>query len=88
MQKVEYIDVKDLVLWTENPRDPISTRSKNQNVIYQALEDKHKKWRLSALAKAMGPYYDYSELPIAVYKNGAACKSKRGFAKVNEGLSL
>jgi len=70
MQKVEYIDVKDLVLWTENPRDPISTRSKNQNVIHQALEDKHKKWRLSALAKAMGPYYDYSELPIAVYKNG------------------
>ena len=70
MQKIEYIDVKDLILWTENPRDPISTRSKNQNVIHQAIEDKHKKWRLSALAKAMGSYYDYSELPIAVYKNG------------------
>lgn len=70
MQKIEYIDVKNLILWTENPRDSISTRSKNQNVIHQALEDKHKKWRLPALAKAMGSYYDYSELPIAVYKNG------------------
>lgn len=70
MQKIEYIDVKDLILWTENPRDPISTRSKNQNVIHQALEDTHKKWRLPALARAMGAYYDYSELPIVVYKNG------------------
>lgn len=69
MQKIEYIDIKDLILWTENPRDPISARSKNQNVIQQALEDKHGKWRLAALAKAMGAYYDYSELPIVVYKN-------------------
>lgn len=69
MQRIENINVKDLILWTENPRDPISARSKNQNVIRQALEDTHNKWRLAALAKAMGPYYDYSELPIVVYKN-------------------
>ena len=30
-QKVEYIPVQNLVLWTENPRDTIS--SKNKNVI-------------------------------------------------------
>ena len=38
-QTVEKIPVRDLVLWTENPRDPISSRSKNETVIRHALVD-------------------------------------------------
>ena len=34
------IKLKDLVLWTENPRDPISSESNNQNVANKALQNK------------------------------------------------
>lgn len=70
-QDVEKIPVKDLVLWTENPRDPISSRSKNETVIRHALVDAGKKWEIKKLAKKMGARYDFSELPTVVYKNGA-----------------
>ena len=67
-QKVEYIPVQDLVLWTENPRDPISAKNKNISVIRRAIEDVDKKWKLKKLAKEMGVRYDCSELPTVVYK--------------------
>ena len=70
-QSVEEICVKDLVLWTENPRDPISSRSKNETVIRHALADTGKKWEIKKLAKKMGARYDFSELPTVVYKNGS-----------------
>ncbi|GAA0548323.1 hypothetical protein [Chitinophaga japonensis] len=66
-QKVEYINIKDLVLWTENPRDPIDARAKDQDIVDRAIEDKSLKWSLSKLAKEMGDYYDFSELPTVVY---------------------
>ncbi len=69
-QSVEYIPVKDLILWTENPRDPISARNKNEAIIRRALEDVDNKWALRKLAKSMGPRYDLSELPTVVYKSG------------------
>lgn len=69
-QKVEYIPVQDLVLWTENPRDPISSKNKNESIIKRAIEDIDNKWRLKSLAKDMGARYDCSELPTVVYKNG------------------
>lgn len=69
-QKVEYIPVQDLVLWTENPRDPISTKNRNVSVIKRAIDDVGKKWQLKKLAKEMGARYDCSELPTVVYKNG------------------
>lgn len=69
-QNVEWIPVKDLVLWTENPRDPISARGNNESIIRRALVDVDKKWQLKKLAKEMGARYDHSELPIVVYKNG------------------
>ena len=68
-QRIEYIAIKDLVLWTENPRDPIDASSTDQNVIDRAISDPSNKWELSKLAKQMGAYYDYSELPIVVYKD-------------------
>ena len=69
-QRVQEIQVKDLVLWTENPRDPISTKGKNEMVIRRALSDVDKKWEIKSLAKKMGSRYDFSELPIVVYKKG------------------
>lgn len=66
-QKVEYINIKDLVLWTENPRDPIDANAKDQDIVDRAIEDKSLKWSLSKLAKEMGDYYDFSELPTVVY---------------------
>lgn len=66
-QKIEYIKIKDLVLWTENPRDPINPNAKDQDIVNKALDDTYSKWTLEKLAKDMGDYYDFSELPTVVY---------------------
>jgi hypothetical protein len=66
-QEVRYIKIKDLVLWTENPRDPIKANATDQEIVDKALDDKLSKWTLSKLAKEMGEYYDFSELPTVVY---------------------
>lgn len=66
-QKIEYIDVKKLVLWTENPRDPISANASDQDIVNKAWSDKGDKWQLLKLAKEMQSHYDYSELPTVVY---------------------
>ena len=68
-QKIEDINIKDLVLWTENPRDPINKHAKDQDVVDRALNDELSKlkWSLPKLAKEMGNHYDYSELPTVVY---------------------
>lgn len=69
-QRIEHIPVKDLVLWTENPRDPIDASASDEEVITRAISDPKSKWDLHRLAREMGAYYDLSELPIVVYKNG------------------
>lgn len=69
-QHVENIKVKDLILWTENPRDPITEDSSDADVIQRAVTDPKSKWDLKKLASDMGEYYDFSELPIVVYKGG------------------
>lgn len=69
-QKIEYIKVEDLVLWTENPRDPIDCSASDADVVKRAILDSRNKWNLKKLANEMGAYYDYSELPIVVYKKG------------------
>lgn len=66
-QEVKYINIKDLVLWTENPRDPINANASDQNIVDKALDDSFLKWTLHKLAKEMGDYYDFSELPTVVY---------------------
>lgn len=97
-QEIKYIKIKDLVLWTENPRDPIDSTAKDQDVVDRAINDPHAKWELNKLAKEMGDYYDYSELPIVVYKNGkpivydgnrrvVLAKIKLGYVK-GDGLSV
>lgn len=66
-QEVKYINIKELVLWTENPRDPIDENATDQDIVNRALIDSSNKWTLSKLAKEMGEYYDFSELPTVVY---------------------
>lgn len=69
-QIIEEIPIKDLVLWTENPRDPIDENATDQEVVERAYADPQKKWNLRSFADSMGAMYDYSELPTVVYKNG------------------
>ena len=66
-QEVKYINIEDLVLWTENPRDPIDEGASDQDIVDKALNDKLNKWSLKKLSKEMGVYYDFSELPTVVY---------------------
>ena len=66
-QEVQILKVKDLVLWTENPRDPIDSNAKDQDIANKAWVDKHDKWELLKLAKEMRTHYDFSELPTVVF---------------------
>ena len=66
-QKIEQIKIEDLVLWTENPRDPINPNSSDQDIADKAWTDEQDKWNLLKLAKDMQEYYDFSELPTVVY---------------------
>lgn len=66
-QEVRTLKLKDLVLWTENPRDPIDETATDQDIVNRALEDKQSKWSLPKLAKEMGSHYDFSELPTVVF---------------------
>ena len=68
-QKVEYIDFDKLVLWSENPGDPIDPGAKDQDVVDRALGGQSAKWSIDKLASEMGDYYDFSELPTVVYHN-------------------
>ena len=69
-QEIKKIKIEDLVLWTENPRDPISSDMCDQDVADKAFEDTDKRWDLPKLISEMGEYYDYSELPIVVIEKG------------------
>ena len=68
-QQVSEIPIDSLVLWSENPRDPISADADNREIIENALHgDKSSTtWKLGDLAADMGPAYDCSELPTVVY---------------------
>jgi len=66
-QEVITLKLKDLVLWTENPRDPVNATASDQDIVDRALSDKLSKWNLSRLAKEMGRHYDFSELPTVVF---------------------
>lgn len=68
-QQIKEIEIDDLVLWTENPRDPIETDANDQDICDIAWKDEHEKWNLLKLAKEMLTHYDLSELPTVVYHN-------------------
>lgn len=68
-QKIVELKISDLVLWTENPRDPIDANAKDQDIVDVAVADRSGLWKLSSLASQMGGYYDYSEIPIVVFED-------------------
>uniref|UniRef100_A0AB33JIK2 ParB/Sulfiredoxin domain-containing protein n=1 Tax=Prevotella sp. GTC17262 TaxID=3236797 RepID=A0AB33JIK2_9BACT len=68
-QEIQNLKIADLVLWTENPRDPIDSNAKDQDVVNMAMNDRSGLWQLQKLADQMGDYYDFSELPIVVYED-------------------
>lgn len=65
-QEVRYIRIEDLVLWTENPRDPIDASSTDQDIINRVFFNSPK-WTIDKLSREMGEFYDFSELPTVVY---------------------
>ena len=67
-QEIIDISFDDLLLWTENPRDPIDGKT-NDEVIIHALNNM-KKWKLESFARSMGDTYDLSELPTVVRVEG------------------
>ena len=72
-QKVKELSISRLVLWSENPRDPLPDRKigrENDRIIRRAIEDVDKSWKRLSLLKTMGEMYDSSDLPIVVMKDG------------------
>jgi hypothetical protein len=72
-QKVKELPISKLVLWSENPRDPLPERKsgkENDRIIRRAIDDEDKSWKLLSLLKTMGEMYDSSDLPIVVMKDG------------------
>lgn len=66
-QNVTMLKLKDLVLWTENPRDPVDENATDQDIVTRAVTDNLSKWNLTRLVKEMGQHYDFSELPTVVF---------------------
>ena len=68
-QRIEKIPIGKLFLWSENPREPFAdSQISNLAIVKHALDDEKRKWDLPTLAEKMGGYYDYSELPIVVWR--------------------
>ena len=67
-QKIKDIAIKDLGLWTENPRDRIDPGASDQEIADRAINrDKKSKWSLKNLFNTMGPRFDQSEIPTVAY---------------------
>jgi hypothetical protein len=72
-QEVKRFSISKLVLWSENPRDPLPDRlhiEENDRIIRRAIADVGKSWKLSSLLNKMGEAYDFSELPTVVVMDG------------------
>ncbi len=62
------IHIRDLVLWTENPRDRVDPNASDQTIANRAINnDDESRWKLKKFFKTMGNRYDLSELPTVVY---------------------
>ena len=71
-QKVKEYSISKLVLWSENPRDPLPDRKigrENDEIIRRAIADEDESWKLSSLLNQMGDAYDFSEIPTVVVKD-------------------
>jgi hypothetical protein len=66
-QEIQIIKVKDLHLWSENPRDPFDQISSDFDIVKRAVDENPKEWNLDRLVKEMGNHYDFSEIPTVVF---------------------
>lgn len=83
-QRVEYIPLDNLILWTENPRDPLEGTYTNDDVIRHAIDKSNEgQWQLHKLAKEMGDKFDLSELPtVCKIDNGPSYRVYDGNRRV------
>ena len=70
-QDIKNLRVADLHLWSENPRDPLDSKSSDFDIIKQAIDENPEVWNLDRLIKEMGTYYDFSEIPTVVFLNSS-----------------
>ena len=66
-QEIRQIKVKDLHLWSENPRDPVDIKSTYVDIIRRAIDENSDEWNLDKIIKEMGTHYDFSEIPTVVF---------------------
>ena len=66
-QEIQTIKVKDLHLWSENPRDPVDPTSSDFDIIKRAVDENPKEWNIDRIVKEMGNHYDFSEIPTVVF---------------------
>ncbi len=72
-QDIKEIDINDLVLWADNPRDPFNKNASNQEIADRAIStDGRSRWNLKNLFKSMHlkskpGSYDRSQIPTVVY---------------------
>lgn len=66
-QEIRQIKVKDLHLWSENPRDPVDIKSTDFDIIRRAIDENSDEWNLDKIIKEMGTHYDFSEIPTVVF---------------------
>lgn len=72
-QQIVELPLDSLVLWSENPRDPLPEARSNSDVILHALDPRHERqWQLEKFAKEMGDKYDLSELPTVSRLKGTS----------------
>jgi hypothetical protein len=69
-QEPRKINLSDLHLWTENPRDPVNADYTDKQVIERAILECSHKWNLDKMLDDMGIRYDMSELPTVVIEKG------------------
>jgi len=69
-QEIKPIKVKDLHLWSENPRDPVDVSSTDYDIIKRAIDENPNEWNLDKIVKEMGVHYDFSEIPTVVFIEG------------------
>lgn len=48
-QEIKNLKISDLVLWTENPRDPIDSNANDQDAVNMAVNDRSGLWQLQKL---------------------------------------
>lgn len=95
-QKNKIIALKDLILWTENPRDPVEPDQSDQDIANRTIsKDGRSRWSLKKLFDSMGSDFDQSEIPTVVYMENKPIvydgnrrvligKIKHGYIQVNE----